>query len=184
MPHDELGGQIARGRERARLTRAQLGEAVGLSQSAISRTESRERSVDSLELAAIAKHLGVSVLDLLEERPVPNELLALAVRVEAARAPGAVQGHPVLRGWETPKFCGSPGSGFLDFSSSLGRWRSTRGLGLEKTIEPAQAVGRPVDMDQVDVVEEPVGDLAVVRISSPAKISGQSRTCLLLVRTT
>jgi Zn-dependent peptidase ImmA (M78 family)/transcriptional regulator with XRE-family HTH domain len=87
---EDLGRRIARARERAGLTQAQLAEAVGLSQSAISRIESGERSVDSLELAAIAQRLGVSILDLLEERPLPNELLVLAGRVQSARAPGAV----------------------------------------------------------------------------------------------
>src|SRR5690606_2570668 len=53
-------------------------------------------------------------------------------------------------------FCAPPGSGFLDFSSSLGRWRSTRGLGFQKAIELAEAVAAPVDVDQVDVVEQPV----------------------------
>src|SRR5690606_17991275 len=55
-------------------------------------------------------------------------------------------------------FCALPGSGFLDFSSSLGRWRSTRGLGFQKAIELAEAVAAPVDVDQVDVVEQPVED--------------------------
>lgn len=86
----ELGRRIARARERRGLTQAQLAEQVGLAQSAISRIESGVRSVDSIELAAIAERLGVSVLDLLEERPVPEELVGFAARVQAARAPGAV----------------------------------------------------------------------------------------------
>jgi Zn-dependent peptidase ImmA (M78 family)/DNA-binding XRE family transcriptional regulator len=92
MPSEqqELGRRIARARERRGLTQAQLAEAVGLSQSAISRIESGLRAVDSLELARIATVLGVSVLELLEERPLPEELLAFAGRLEAARAPGAV----------------------------------------------------------------------------------------------
>src|SRR5690606_25756848 len=55
-------------------------------------------------------------------------------------------------------FCAPPGSDFLDFSSSRGRWRSTRGLGFEKASELAEAVAAPVDVDQVDVVEQPVED--------------------------
>lgn len=87
---EDLGRRIARARERRGLTQAQLAEALGLSQSAISRIESGVRAVDSLELARIAAVLGVSVLELLEERPLPEELLAFAGRLQAARAPGAV----------------------------------------------------------------------------------------------
>ncbi len=90
MRHQDLGRRIARARERRGLTQAQLAQAVDLSQSAISRIESGVRAVDSLELARIAAEIGVSVLELLEERPLPDELLAFAGRLQAARAPGAV----------------------------------------------------------------------------------------------
>jgi Zn-dependent peptidase ImmA (M78 family) len=46
--------------------------------------------VDSLELATIARTLDVSVLDLLEDRPVPEGLLGLAARAQQVRAPGAL----------------------------------------------------------------------------------------------
>jgi Zn-dependent peptidase ImmA (M78 family) len=62
-----------------------LAESLGLTQSAISRIESGERSIDSLELAQLAKSLGVSVLDLLEENPLMEELL-VAARAEAAES--------------------------------------------------------------------------------------------------
>jgi Zn-dependent peptidase ImmA (M78 family) len=60
---------------------------MGLTQSAISRIESGERSVESLELARLAKALDISVLDLLEERPLMEELL-VAARAEAIESAG------------------------------------------------------------------------------------------------
>lgn len=80
-----LGERIARARERANLSQGELAELLGLTQSAISRIESGERSVDSLELARLAKVLRVSVLDLLEENPLMEELL-VAARAEAAES--------------------------------------------------------------------------------------------------
>lgn len=90
LTQQDLGRRIATARERRGLSQAHLADALGVSQSAVSRIESGERSVDSIELAAIAERLGVSVLELLEDRPVPEELLAFAGRVQTARVPGAV----------------------------------------------------------------------------------------------
>lgn len=53
-----------------------------MTQSAISRIESGERGVDSLELAAIAERLSVPVVDLLETRPLVSKL-RLAARQQA-----------------------------------------------------------------------------------------------------
>lgn len=86
----ELGRRIAAARASRGLSQAELAEALGLTQSAISRIESGDRAVDSLELAALARHLGVSILDLLEEQPLPDEILELSARLETARTPGAV----------------------------------------------------------------------------------------------
>ena len=82
LSQQDLGRRIARARDRAGLSQTELGEAVSLSQSAISRIESGDRGVDSLELAAIADALDVSVIDLLESRPLAEEL-RLAVRAQA-----------------------------------------------------------------------------------------------------
>lgn len=90
ITQDELGQRIAAARSRRGLSQGDLAESVGLSQSAISRIESGERSIDSLELAKIAKQLGVSVLDLLEERPLPEEMLQRSARLTEAQDPGAV----------------------------------------------------------------------------------------------
>lgn len=82
-----LGARIARARERAGLSQEAVAELVGLTQSAISRIEAGERSVESLELARVAKALRISVLDLLEERPLMEEL-RVAARAEATESAG------------------------------------------------------------------------------------------------
>lgn len=97
ITQSELGSRIATARSRRGLSQVELAEAVGLTQSAISRIESGERAVDSLELASLARHLGVSILDLLEDQPLPEEVLQGSARLEATRAPGAVdQGYQRL----------------------------------------------------------------------------------------
>lgn len=69
-----LGERVASAREQAGLSQGSLAELVGLTQSAISRIEAGERSIDSLELARLADVLDVSVLDLLESSPLAHEL--------------------------------------------------------------------------------------------------------------
>ena len=69
-----LAARLAMARERSGISQTELAEQVSLTQSAISRIESGARGVDSLELAAISQALKVSVVDLLEERPVADEL--------------------------------------------------------------------------------------------------------------
>lgn len=82
-----LAERLLRARERADLSQGDLAELIGLTQSAISRIESGDRSVDSLELARLARALHISVLDLLEERPLMEELL-VAARAGAAESAG------------------------------------------------------------------------------------------------
>jgi len=89
LTQEQLGARIGRARERAGLSQADLGARVELTQSAISRIESGERGVDSLELAAIADALDVSVLDLLESEPVAEEL-RVAARLDEAAEPATV----------------------------------------------------------------------------------------------
>jgi Zn-dependent peptidase ImmA (M78 family)/transcriptional regulator with XRE-family HTH domain len=84
----ELGQRIAVAREAASLSQADFGARLGLGQSAVSRIESGERSVSSLELAEVASVLRVSVLELLEERPV--SALSVAARAQRAKSPAAV----------------------------------------------------------------------------------------------
>jgi Zn-dependent peptidase ImmA (M78 family)/DNA-binding XRE family transcriptional regulator len=91
LTREDLGLRIARARESAGLSQSELAQRVGLSQSAISRIESGLRGVDSIELAEIARALGVAVLDLLETRPLAQEL-----RV-AARAQGVADSAALER---------------------------------------------------------------------------------------
>lgn len=89
LTQEQLGTRIGRARERAGLSQAELGTRVELTQSAISRIESAERGVDSLELSAIADALDVSVLELLESEPVAEEL-RVAARLDEATEPATV----------------------------------------------------------------------------------------------
>lgn len=89
LTQEELAARIGQARERAGLSQAQLAERVGLTQSAISRIESRDRGIDSLELASIADALDVSVLDLLETEPLARDL-RLAARLEEVTEPATV----------------------------------------------------------------------------------------------
>jgi Zn-dependent peptidase ImmA (M78 family)/transcriptional regulator with XRE-family HTH domain len=86
LTQEQLGARIGRARERLGLSQAELAERVDLSQSAVSRIESGGRGVDSLELAAIADALDVSVLDLLEAEPLAEEL-RVAARLEDVSEP-------------------------------------------------------------------------------------------------
>lgn len=80
-----LGERIARAREVARLSQAELGELVGLSQTALSRIESGQRQITSLELMRLAEHLDMGVADFLEAQP-------LAQRLEVAARGGSLAG--------------------------------------------------------------------------------------------
>ena len=89
LTQERLGARIGHARERAGLSQAELAARVELTQSAISRIESGDRGVDSLELAAIAESLDVSVLDLLESEPIAEEL-RVAARLHESTEPATV----------------------------------------------------------------------------------------------
>lgn len=81
----DVGARIAKFRQAAALTGEQLGAAVGLTKSQVSKVESGVRGLDVSEVAAVADALGVTLADLLGvER---SASLALAVRVMAAPSP-------------------------------------------------------------------------------------------------
>lgn len=84
LSKQDLGRRIAAAREASGLSQGALAATVGLGQSAVSRIETGERGVDSLELAAIASTLGVSVLDLLRPRPLAQSLRLAARRQQLA----------------------------------------------------------------------------------------------------
>jgi len=91
----ELGRRIRRAREERGWSQENLAEAIGLTQSAVSRIEGGERAVDSLELASIARALRVSPLSLIEDNPFQVRLAARASALEAQEL------EPVLRRAET-----------------------------------------------------------------------------------
>jgi transcriptional regulator with XRE-family HTH domain len=55
----ELRSQLTKAREESNLTQAALADAIGRSQSFVSKYESGERKLDALEFAAIAAQLGI-----------------------------------------------------------------------------------------------------------------------------
>ncbi|MGV0581392.1 XRE family transcriptional regulator [Mycolicibacterium elephantis] len=65
-----LGERIREARKRADLSQEQLGEAVGLDRTAINKIESGIRKVTALELADIARAIGVRMSAFFEE-PIP-----------------------------------------------------------------------------------------------------------------
>lgn len=182
VAQEELGRRIAASRERAGLTQVELAQAVGLSQSAISRIESGERGVDSLELAAIAERLGVSVLDLLDDRPVPKQLLAFAGRVQTARSPGAmdvarrrvldlVHFHRLLSDLGVPPEQGPPLPA-LRAASRL-RLAVEQGADLARQAREALDLGDQPLPDLVELVENLLGvDVAIERL--PEGVEGLS----------
>lgn len=103
LSREDLGLRIERAREAAGLSQTELAQIVELNQSAISRIESGSRGVDSLELAAIADALSVSVIDLLEARPLAQRLRVAARQqeVESPTVETAINRvADVLRLWE------------------------------------------------------------------------------------
>ena len=181
VTREELGKRIAAARERAGLTQAELAREVELTQSAVSRIESGERSVDSLELAAIAERLGVSVLDLLDDRPVPEQLVAFAGRIQTARSPGAVDVarqrvrdlvhfHGLLSDLGVPPEQGPPRPPILPRSNSLA---VEQGADLARQAREALDLGDQPLPDLVEVVENLLGvDVAIERL--PEGVEGLS----------
>ena len=89
ISREDLGAAIDAARAEAGLTQEQLGELTGLGQTVISRIESGQRKIESLELLAIVRALGVDLDELLAaaktrgaaSEPADDiELLALRLR--------------------------------------------------------------------------------------------------------
>lgn len=66
MP-DNLGERIRRLRKKAGLTQEQLAEAVGVHENSVSRWENNELTPKTFKIKALAKALGVSEADLLND---------------------------------------------------------------------------------------------------------------------
>lgn len=78
LDRNEIGRRVAEAREAAGRSQSDLASAVGLAQSAVSRIETGDRGIDSVELGLIADALEVSVLDLLQVRPLAQSLRVAA----------------------------------------------------------------------------------------------------------
>lgn len=78
-----IGGRIKAARARRGLSQAELGDAVGLDKTAISKIEHDVRSVSSTELADISDALGVSMRDLVRSRR-PSPVLQFVHRLGTA----------------------------------------------------------------------------------------------------
>jgi transcriptional regulator with XRE-family HTH domain len=66
ISHEHLGEVIAVLRHEVGMTQGELGRATGLGQTAVSRIESGQRKVDTLELVDIASALAVDVAAVVE----------------------------------------------------------------------------------------------------------------------
>lgn len=79
ISHEHLGEVIGRLRHEARMTQGELGSATGLGQTTVSRIESGQRKVDTLELVDLAEALGVDVATVVDEaQAVARERLGAA----------------------------------------------------------------------------------------------------------
>jgi transcriptional regulator with XRE-family HTH domain len=97
-PRASTGDAIARARTAAGITQEELGRLTGLGQSVISRIESGHRKVDSAELVAIAKALGIEAVELLtagEVEPAPTyEVVALRLKKENPKVAAGLKWIP------------------------------------------------------------------------------------------
>jgi Zn-dependent peptidase ImmA (M78 family)/DNA-binding XRE family transcriptional regulator len=160
----ELGERIAEARERSGLSQLQVAGATGLSQSAISRIESGERAVDALELAAFCELLGISALDLLEDRPLSDALVQLSGRVAKTRAPGAVDAaqarvRELVRTDELLAKLGNPELNRPDVPSltSSARLHKDQGRDIASRLRATLELGDQPIPDLVEIVEETLG---------------------------
>jgi transcriptional regulator with XRE-family HTH domain len=72
----EVGRRIESARTDAGVSQGGLADIIGVHPSAVSRIESGERKIDSLELAGVADAVGRPVWWFLDERPTASALFA------------------------------------------------------------------------------------------------------------
>ena len=70
----EIGERLHAARVDSGISQSELARALGVDTSAVSRIESGQRKVDSLELATVSDAVGRPVWWFLEERPKANRL--------------------------------------------------------------------------------------------------------------
>ena len=71
---EDIGRRVESARTDAGVSQNRLAEILGIHASAVSRIESGERKIDSLELTTVSEALGRPVWWFLDERPVASEL--------------------------------------------------------------------------------------------------------------
>lgn len=190
ITREELGRRIGALRQRRGWSQMQLADALDLAQSAVSRVESGERSVDSIELARIAEVLRVSVLDLLADQETSDEL-GIAARVEEQHAPAALD-VALARVRELLRFdrlldeLGAPGGDRADRPVPprlASRPSKEQGRELARWLRELIGVEGPIT-DLSDLVEDELG-LDVALEPLPEGLAGlcvvTDRACLALV---
>lgn len=169
----------------------QLADALDVAQSAVSRIENGERSVDSIELARIAEVLRVSVLDLLADDDVADRL-GLAARVEELRSPAALdvalsRVRELLRFDRLLDDLGAPAGERVERpmpTRALARPSKDQGRSLARWFRKELGLGDGAITDLSDLVEDELG-LDVALEPLPEGLSGlcviSDHACLALV---
>jgi Zn-dependent peptidase ImmA (M78 family)/transcriptional regulator with XRE-family HTH domain len=191
ITREELGRRIGALRQRRGWSQMQLADALEVAQSAVSRIEGGERSVDSIELARIADVLRVSVLDLLADEESVDEL-GIAARVDEQRSPAALD-VALARVRELLRFdrllddLGVPGSGRV--APPVPSWLAARpskeqGKKLAQWLRKELGLGDGPITDLPDLVEDELG-LDVALEPLPDGLAGlcvvNDRACIALV---
>lgn len=154
----QLAQRISAAREVAKLSQSELADRVGLTQSAISRIESADRAVGSLELARIAEAVGGSVADLLSDTPSDDLLVAARARndtrlTEAVRrARTILDVHALLDELDYP----SPHRGDLARPTRVGRRLRDAAVLAERIRTDLGMPQGPLDLLEV-VIDERFG---------------------------
>ncbi|MFN8051060.1 MAG: XRE family transcriptional regulator [Acidimicrobiales bacterium] len=101
LSDEDLGRRVVEWRERRGLTQAELAAQVhGMTQSKLSKSENGARRFTTIELAELAAALDVDPLDLLDESPLAESLVAAARGgVLDTAAPGVALATEALRVW-------------------------------------------------------------------------------------
>ena len=168
-----IGNRIRTLRESAGLKAFELANALDLDPSAVSLIEKDQRSVKAVELAEIAKFLGVSQLSILEPESLLGRL-PVSARVGAAeglagdtarRLTQIAELHQVLEDGGHPsrhRLDGVPqpaGAKWLDHASRLAKWALERLEGAPEDDDPFTNLVEGIEGELgIDVLVEDLGE--------------------------